>query len=218
MENLLIFIVVIGVILFLVCILFLKFLQFIDSRINYENKLINYYFLSNNGSFQVRVPYYFWQTSKKLAIEARFSEEITFENRVYEVLASFKNQDHLENKLDIFPSWFYRDYVIEVDLKREENLNYVVYGDAIIGDSNIVSRDNSTITINQDNRQIIYKEIYSFYRTNQFIDLQDKNIIDDFMDKLKGNNVNKWDIDRVVDILNKYIPFSTAIINLIRAL
>lgn len=189
-------------------------LEYIDSRVNYKNRNIQYFFHVDNGLY-IRVPYLCWQKNKKKFIEDLFSSEVNHEGKNYLITAILKNREHLQSEIDLLPPFFYRDYMATLELKRKNQVKIIKNTTKIIG-------NNNNVIIDQREVNNIAYEIDKLL--NYEIDDIDRQCVELFKYKLKEKSVTDADKNRILAVLNKlskYAPYASltsSIIGLIKSL
>lgn len=213
--NIILF-VSLGVLIVLI-IFSLFILSYIDKKTDYSKKEFRPYFISVNGSYEVRIPYYFWQINKLKEIEKRYSKEIIYENKIYTVEAIFKHQVHESN--NNISLYFCNDFVATVRPKQENHsINHY-------NETNIYNdiHDNKNVHIEQNQTyNNISSKIDLLLQLN--LDDVDKQCLELFKIKLSQKNIKVSDKNRVLtvlDKLSKYAPYASlvsSIITLIKSL
>lgn len=204
-------ILIIGVLAVVVFLFIFKFLQSRDMKIDYSNKKIKYFVKDVNGIDYLIVPYYFWQNGRLIEIKKRFSKTIVYNNEIYNVDIAYSNQNHEKTDYDLFPSWIYRDFRAKISKSQIENTNY---GNV---NNTFVSGNGNLIEIHQQNNNKISSEIERIISNENFDDT-DKMFLELFKYKLNDKSVKKEDANKAINILTKALPFTTAIINLIKSI
>lgn len=204
-------VMVIIVIMFLF-FLFFDFLRRKDMKIDYTNKIIRYYIENNNGVDYIIIPYLFWQEGKLNAIKTMFSDRFEYEGRFFRVEFLYHNQAHISRVDDIFPKGFYRDCKsviknIELTSSNYGNIN-----------NTYINGDNNQVSIQQSQYFDIETEIQKFIKSENNLSDFDKETLQSFLYQLSKGSPEKNTTKKVVDILNKFLPLTTAIINMIKAL
>lgn len=189
-----------------IAFLFIVFLSFIDSRIDYRNKHIYYNIYNDNGTTFIRVPYLIWQQNKRKAIEEIFSEFVEYEGRLYNVIIAFKNQAHISEKDNGIISLIYRDYYAEIELFKNKEPNIVI--------NTQIDGNNNTVNIVQNITNNISDSIDSLLNDKQ-IAFEDKKDLELFKYKLKANETSSNDAYKIIDKLTKYTPHITLVNTLI---
>lgn len=195
-----------------IAFLFIVFLSFIDSRIDYRNKHIYYNIYNDNGTTFIRVPYLIWQQNKRKTIEEIFSEFVEYEGRLYNVIIAFKNQAHISEKDNGIISLIYRDYYAEIELFKSKEPNIVI--------NTQIEGNNNTVNIVQNITNNISDSIDSLLNDKQ-IAFEDKKDLELFKYKLKANETSSNDANKIIDKLTKYTPHITlanTLITLIKTL
>ena len=195
-----------------IAFLFIVFLSFIDSRIDYRNKRIYYNIYNDNGTTFIRVPYLIWQQNKRKAIEEIFSEHVEYEGRLYNVIIAFKNQAHISEKDNGIISLIYRDYYAEIELFKSKEPNIVI--------NTQIDGNNNTVNIVQNITNNISDSIDGLLNDKQ-IAFEDKKDLELFKYKLKANETSSNDASKIIDKLTKYTPHITlanTLITLIKTL
>lgn len=211
MYNYLFIIVSTAVIFVVLFLLIVKFFQSRDMKIDYSNKKIKYFVRDINGIDYLVVPYCFWQKGKLSEIKKRFSKAIVLDNGNYNVDITYSNQEHEKTAYDLFPSWIYRDFRAKISKSQIANTNY--------GNINntFVSGNDNLIEIHQENNNKISTEIERIISNENFDDA-DKMFLELFKYKLNDKSAKKEDANKAIDILTKALPFTTAVINLIKSI
>ena len=204
-------VMVIIVIMFLF-FFFFDFLRRKDMKIDYTNKIIRYYIENNNGVDYIIIPYLFWQEGKLNAIKTMFSDRFEYEGRFFRVEFLYHNQAHIPRVDDIFPKGFYRDCKsviknIELTSSNYGNIN-----------NTYINGDNNQVSIQQSQYFDIETEIQKFIKSENNLSDFDKETLQSFLYQLSKGSPEKNTTKKVVDILNKFLPLTTAIINMIKAL
>lgn len=211
MDNYLLIIVLMAVVFIALFLLIVKFLQSEDLKIDYSNKEIRRSIKDVNGVDYVVVPYFFWQKGKLNEIKRRFSKSIAIDDKIYNVDITYPNQEHEKTPSDLFPSWIYRDFRAKISKPQIANTNY--------GNINntFVSGNENLIEIHQENNNKISSEIEKIISNENFDDA-DKIFLELFKYKLNDKSAKKEDANKAIDILTKALPFTTAVINLIKSI
>lgn len=211
MDNYLLIFVLIVAVFIALFLLIVKFLQSGDLKIDYSNKEIRRSIKDVNGVDYVVVPYFFWQKGKLNEIKNRFSKSITIDDKIYNVDITYPNQEHEKTPSDLFPSWIYRDFKAKISKPQIANTNY--------GNINntFVSGNENLIEIHQENNNKISSEIERIISSENFDDA-DKMFLELFKYKLNDKTAKKEDANKAIDILTKALPFTTAVINLIKSI
>lgn len=204
-------ILIIGVLVIVVFLFIFKFLQSRDMKIDYSNKKIKCFVKDLNGTDYLIVPYYFWQNGRLIEIKKRFSKTIVYNNEIYNVDIAYSNQNHEKTDCDLFPSWIYRDFRAKISKSQIENTNY---GNV---NNTFVSGNGNLIEIHQQNNNKISSEIERIISNENFDDT-DKMFLELFKYKLNDKSVKKEDANKAINILTKALPFTTAIIDLIKSI
>lgn len=186
-----------------------------DLNIDYSNKRIRYYVRNQNGADYLIVPYLFWQTGKLKGIKRKFSDYIDIDNKRYKIGIQYDNQDHIKNINDLLPQRLYRDVIATLTLYEDSK--------PIVENNNInntfINGNNNQIIINQNNITDITTAIKNFINEHTHdISKLDKKSLELFLYKIKENTASKEDAKEIIDILIKFIPFTTAIISLIKSI
>ena len=202
---------VIIVIMFLI-FLFFDFLRRKDKKIDYTNKRIRYYIENNNGVDYIIIPYLFWQEGKLNTIKTMFSDRFEYKGRFFRVEFLYHNQEHIPQIDDIFPKGFYRDCKsviknIELTSSNYGNIN-----------NTYINGDNNQVSIQQSQYFDIETEIQKFIKSENNLSDFDKETLQSFLYQLSKGSPEENTAKKVVDILNKFLPLTTAIINMIKAL
>lgn len=201
------------VILFVFVIIIL--LGYADSKIDYSTKDIVFYFYNDNG-FYIRVPCLFWQANKYKQIKKRFSDVVEYGGKEYTVTAILNSQPHLSQPSELLPSFFYSDFIANIEFKRNENSRSITNTTQIIG-------NNNTVIIEQNEINTITNNIDKLLQDPNLDDI-DKQCLELFKYKLKQNSVSSTDTKRVLSVLDKlskYAPYASlasSVINLIKSL
>ena len=204
-------VIVIIVIMFLI-FLFFDFLRRKDKKIDYTNKRIRYYIENNNGVDYIIIPYLFWQEGKLNTIKTMFSDRFEYKGRFFRVEFLYHNQEHIPQIDDIFPKGFYRDCKsviknIELTSSNYGNIN-----------NTYINGDNNQVSIQQSQYFDIETEIQKFIKSENNLYDFDKETLQSFLYQLSKGSPEENTAKKVVDILNKFLPLTTAIINMIKAL
>ena len=204
-------VMVIIVIMFLI-FLFFDFLRRKDKKIDYTNKSIRYYIENNNGVDYIIIPYLFWQEGKLNTIKTMFSDRFEYKGRFFRVEFLYHNQEHIPQIDDIFPKGFYRDCKsviknIELTSSNYGNIN-----------NTYINGDNNQVSIQQSQYFDIETEIQKFIKSENNLSDFDKETLQSFLYQLSKGSPEENTAKKVVDILNKFLPLTTAIINMIKAL
>lgn len=204
-------VMVIIVIMFLI-FLFFDFLRRKDKKIDYTNKRIRYYIENNNGVDYIIIPYLFWQEGKLNTIKTMFSDRFEYKGRFFRVEFLYHNQEHIPQIDDIFPKGFYRDCKsviknIELTSSNYGNIN-----------NTYINGDNNQVSIQQSQYFDIETEIQKFIKSENNLSDFDKETLQSFLYQLSKGSPEENTTKKVVDILNKFLPLTTAIINMIKAL
>ena len=123
----------------------------------------------------------------------------------------YSNQNHEKTDCDLFPSWIYRDFRAKISKSQIENTNY---GNV---NNTFVSGNGNLIEIHQQNNNKISSEIERIISNENFDDT-DKMFLELFKYKLNDKSVKKEDANKAINILTKALPFTTAIIDLIKSI
>lgn len=205
-------ILIIGLLITGLLLLLIKFLRAQDMKIDYSNKEIKYYIQNINGTDYIFIPYLFWQDGKLKAIKTLFSDCFEFEGQYYKIELLYPNQEHIQRSRDLFPKRFYRDcksVIKHIELKSSN------YGNI---NNTYINGDNNRISIQQNQYLSIETEIHKFIKNENNLPDIDKETLQSFLYQLSKGSPEESTAKKVVDILNKFLPFTTAIINMIKAL
>lgn len=203
---------IIGLLIVGLLLLLIKFLRALDMKIDYSNKKIDYYIQNINGIDYLLIPYFFWQEGKLNKIKALFSDHFEFEGQCYKIELLYTGQIHLPQHKDLFPQRFYRDCksVIKRIEPREINCRNI--------NNTYISGDNNQISIQQDQYLSIEIEIQKFIQNENYLSDFEKETLQSFLYQISKGSPKESTTKKVVDILSKFLPFTTAIINMIKAL
>lgn len=188
------------------------FLRKNDKKIDYTNKKIRYYIQNINGVDYIIIPYLFWQEGKLNTIKTMFSDRFEYKGRFFRVEFLYHNQEHIPQIDDIFPKGFYRDCKsviknIELTSSNYGNIN-----------NTYINGDNNQVSIQQSQYFDIETEIQKFIKSENNLSDFDKETLQSFLYQLSKDSPEENTAKKVVDILNKFLPLTTAIINMIKAL
>ena len=207
------------IIIFVLLVVLIRSLRRINMSKDYSNKTISYYVINQNGIDYVRIPYLFWQTGKLQEIRRRFSEYIEIDNTMYKIGIQYDNQEHIKKVNDIFPQFFYKDFVAKISLYDSDK--------AVVNKNNISTNINNTF-INGNNNQVnIYQnqitEITNtisslIYEHSNEMTETDKQTLELFLYRIRDNTAKKDDAKKVIDILTGFLPLTAAIIELIKSI
>jgi hypothetical protein len=195
-----------------IAFLFIVFLGFIDSRIDYRSRRIYYNIFNENDTTFIRVPYLIWQQNKRKAIEEIFSESVEYEGRLYNVIIAFKNQAHVSEKDNGIINLFYRDYYARIELFKKSEPKIVI--------KTQIDGNNNTVNIVQNITNNISNSIESLLNDAQ-IAYDDKQALELFKYKLRANETSSDDANKIIDRLAKYTPhiaLANTVITLIKTL
>ncbi len=206
-----VFFIVVIVIIFLIY-LFFTFLREKDRKIDYTNKKIKYYIQNIDGTDYIFIPYFFWQEGKLNAIKTMFSDSFEYEGQLFRVEFLYSDQDHLARINDILPKVFYRDCKSVIKHIESKSSNYGNINNTYI------SGDNNQVSIQQNQYFNIETEIQKFIKNENNLSDFDKEVLQSFLYQLSKGSPEENTAKKVVDILNKFLPLTTAIINMIKAL
>jgi len=205
-------ILIIGLLITGLLSLLIKFLRAQDIKIDYSNKQIKYYIQNINGINYILIPYFFWQAGKLNAIKALFSDRFEFEGQCYKIELLYTGQNHLPQCGDLFPQWFYRDCKSVIKCIESKSVNYGNINNTYI------NGDNNKISIQQDQYLSIETQIQKFIQNENHLSDLDKEILQSFLYQLSKGAPKESTAKKAVDILSKFLPFTTAIINMIKSL
>ena len=205
-------ILIIGALIICSILLLFKFLRTQDMKIDYSNKQIKYYIQNNNGVDYILIPYFFWQDGKLNAIKASFSDYLEIEGQSYKIELLYTNQNHSLQKSDWLPQWFYRDCKSTIKRMESKSINYGNINNTYI------NGDNNQISIQQDQYLSIETEIEKFIQNEICLSDLDKDTLQSFLYQLSKGSPTESTTNKVIGVLNKFLPLTTAIINMIKAL
>ena len=205
-------ILIIGLLIAVLLLLLIKFLRAQDMKIDYSNKSIKYYIKNINGINYILIPYFFWQNGKLKAIKSLFSDRFEFEGQCYKIELLYTGQSHLQQCSDLFPQWFYRDCKSVIKRIESKSINYGNINNTYI------NGDNNNISIQQDQYLSIEKQIQKFIQNENHISDLDRETLQSFLYQLSKGSPEVSTAKKAIDILSKFLPFTTAIINMIKSL
>lgn len=207
----LIVLIVGGLILFLIFVL-IKYLRNKDLEIDYSTKEIQYYIQNINGNDYLIVPYLFWQDGKLNAIKKMFSDHFEYDGKDYKVELLYTGQKHLKQKYDIFPQSFYQDCLSVIRCNEPISVNYGNVSNMYI------HGNNNHVSIQQNQYTNIKNEIQNFIINQNNLSETDKTTLEAFLYQLSEGLPKKSNTQKVIEVLNKFLPLTTAIIDMIKAL
>ncbi len=205
-------ILIIGALIICLFQLLVEFFRAQDMKIDYSNKHIKYYIQNSNGVDYILIPYFFWQDGKLSAIKSLFSDQLEFEGQTYKIELLYTDQPHLPQNSDLFSHKLYRDCKSVIKRIESKSINY--------GNINntYVNGNNNQISIWQDQYLSVEIEIQKFIQNEQSLSDFDKEILQSFLYQLSKGSPAESTTNKVIDILKKFLPLTTAIINMIKAL
>lgn len=200
-----------GLILLLLHIL-ITFLRKRDLKIDYSNKQIRFYIQNINGIDYLLIPYLFWQNGKLNVIKNLFSDYFEYNGIYYKIELLYVNQSHLQQVDDLFPHNFYRDCKSVIKRIDSQSTNYGNINNTYI------NGNNNQLSIYQSQYFDIETEIEKFIQNENHLSDFDKNTLESFLYQLSKGSPQKSNAQKAIDVLSKFLPFTTAIINMIKAL
>lgn len=200
-----------GLILLLLYIL-ITFLRKRDLKIDYSNKQIQFYIQNINGIDYLLIPYLFWQNGKLNAIKNLFSDRFEYNGICYKIELLYVNQSHLQQVDDLFPHTLYRD--CKSVIKRIDS-QLTTYGNI---NNTYINGNNNQLSIQQNQYLNIETEIEKFIQNENRLSDFDKDTLEAFLYQLSKGSPQKSNAQKTIDILSKFLPFTIAIINMIKAL
>lgn len=210
MYKSLIILTAVMIILALLIFLTITFLQSVDKKIDYSNKEIKYFIKESSGVTYLVIPYYFWQIGKFNELKRRYTTNFVHDNKNYNIDIIYPCNDHNRQSTDLFFSGLYRDFVAKLSTPCLVSANYGnINNMTISGNSNSISINQTNNDISSEIKRVI---------NNEHFNADDKIFLELFLYKLNDNSVKKHDASKAIDILTKALPFTTAVINMIRTL
>lgn len=200
-----------GLILLLFYIL-ITFLRKKDLKIDYSNRKIRFYIQNINGIDYLLIPYLFWQNGKLNVIQDLFSDHFEYNGNCYKIELLYTNQSHLQQVDDLLPQKFYRDCKSVIKRIDSEPTNYGNINNTYI------SGNNNQLCIQQSQYLDIETEIEKFIQNENLLSDFDRDTLESFLYQLSKGSPQKSSAQKAIDILSKFLPFTTAIINMIKAL
>ena len=201
-----------GLIFLLLYILIITFLRKRDLKIDYSNKQIRFYIQNINGIDYLIIPYLFWQNGKLNAIRDLFSDHFEYNGICDKSELLYINQSHLQQVGDLFPHNFYRD--CKSVIKRIDS-QLTNYGNI---NNTYINGNNNQLSIQQSQYLDIETEIEKFIQNENLLSDFDKDTLESFLYQLSKGSPQKSNAQKAIDVLSKFLPFTTAIINMIKAL
>ena len=202
-----------GLIFLLLYILIITFLRKRDLKIDYSNKQIRFFIQNINGIDYLIIPYLFWQNGKLNAIRDLFSDHFEYNGICYKIELLYTNQSHLQQVGDLLPHNFYRDCKSVIKRIDSQSTNYGNINNTYI------NGNNNQLSIQQSQYLDIGTEIEKFIQKNEnLLSASDKDTLESFLYQLSKGSPQKSNAQKAIDVLSKFLPFSTAIINMIKAL
>lgn len=213
------YILLFAIALIALLVIVILLLKKINMSKDYSKKRIRYYIRNQDGVDYLIVPYLFWQMGKLKEIKNRFSEYIEIDNTTYKIGIQYDNQEHIKKVNDIFPQFFYKDFVAKISLYDRDK--------AVVNKNNISTNINNTF-INGNNNQVnIYQnqitEITNtisslIYEHSNEMTETDKQTLELFLYRIRDNTAKKDDAKKVIDVLTGFLPLTAAIIELIKSI
>lgn len=213
------YILLFAIALIALLVIVILLLKKINMSKDYSKKRIRYYIRNQDGVDYLIVPYLFWQMGKLKEIKNRFSEYIEIDNTTYKIGIQYDNQKHIKKVNDIFPQFFYKDFVAKISLYDRDK--------AVVNKNNISTNINNTF-INGNNNQVnIYQnqitEITNtisrlIYEHSNEMTETDKQTLELFLYRIRDNTAKKDDAKKVIDVLTGFLPLTAAIIELIKSI
>lgn len=213
------YILLFAIALIALLVIVILLLKKINMSKDYSKKRIRYYIRNQDGVDYLIVPYLFWQMGKLKEIKNRFSEYIEIDNTKYKIGIQYDNQEHIKKVNDIFPQFFYKDFVAKISLYDRDK--------AVVNKNNISTNINNTF-INGNNNQVnIYQnqitEITNtisslIYEHSNEMTETDKQTLELFLYRIRDNTAKKDDAKKVIDVLTGFLPLTAAIIELIKSI
>lgn len=200
-----------GLILLLLYIL-ITFLRKRDLKIDYSNKQIRFYIQNINGIDYLLIPYLFWQNGKLNVIKNLFSDYFEYNGIHYKIELLYINQSHMQQVDDLFPHSFYRDCKSVIKRIDSQSTNYGNINNTYI------NGNNNQFSIQQSQYLDIETEIERFIQNENLLSDFDKNTLESFLYQLSKGSPQKSNAQKAIEVLSKFLPFTTAIINMIKAL
>lgn len=205
-------ILIIGVAIICLIQLLIKCLRALDMKVDYSNKKIKYYIRNIDGVDYLLVPYFFWQSGKLNAIKALFSDYFEFEGQCYTIEFLHTNQSHSSQCGDLFPRKLYRDCKSVIKRIETKSINYGNINNTYI------NGNNNQISIQQAQYSSIETEIQKFIQNENGLSEFEKDTLQSFLYQLSKDSPKESTTKNVIDILSKFLPLTTAIINMIKTL
>lgn len=213
------YILLFAIALIALLVIVILLLKKINMSKDYSKKRIRYYIRNQDEVDYLIVPYLFWQMGKLKEIKNRFSEYIEIDNTKYKIGIQYDNQEHIKKVNDIFPQFFYKDFVAKISLYDRDK--------AVVNKNNISTNINNTF-INGNNNQVnIYQnqitEITNtisslIYEHSNEMTETDKQTLELFLYRIRDNTAKKDDAKKVIDVLTGFLPLTAAIIELIKSI
>lgn len=200
-----------GLILLLLYIL-ITFLRRKDLKIDYSSKKIRFYIQNINGIDYLLVPYLFWQNGKLNVIKDLFSDRFEYNGNCYKIELLYTNQSHFQQVDDLFPRYFYRDCKSVIKRIYSQPTNYGNINNTYINGS------NNQLCIHQSQYLDLEMEIEKFIQNEKLLSDFDKDTLESFLYQLSKGSLKKGNAQKAIDVFSKFLPFTTAIINMIKAL
>ena len=154
----------------------------------------------------------FWQNGKLNAIRDLFSDHFEYNGICYKIELLYINQSHLQQVGDLFPHNFYRD--CKSVIKRIDS-QLTNYGNI---NNTYINGNNNQLSIQQSQYLDIETEIEKFIQNENLLSDFDKDTLESFLYQLSKGSPQKSNAQKAIDVLSKFLPFTTAIINMIKAL
>ena len=211
-KLLLLIILLAGGLILLLLYILITFLREKDLKIDYSNKQIRYYIQNINGIDYLLIPYLFWQNGKLNVIKKLFSDHFEYNGNCYKIELLYTNQSHLQQVDDLFPQNFYRDCKSVIKRIDSQPTNYGNINNTYI------NGNNNQLCIQQSQYLDIETEIEKFIQNENLLSDFDKDTLESFLYQLSKGSPQKNNAQKAIDVLSKFLPFTTAIINMIKAL
>lgn len=192
-----------------ICTIARMVLGIIDSKTDYTDSFI-FGEIRSTDKIRYIVPYYSWQRNKLNTIIERYKDYVEYNGKKYKVVIWHKDQPH-PSFLTNNSSFFERDFIAELAPIDDSH-------PAVNSISLDVSGNGNILNINQNSCNSIEYEIEKLIGPASALTDPERDALLLFKYKMTDNTASKTDANKVVDILTQYLPFTTALIELINSL
>lgn len=186
----------------------------IDKKRTY--KFFRYKFSHIDGmTYRVLFRYCPWQYKKRAQIEERYRYKFVYEDKLYKVIAPYKNKDE-----SFFKGRIFKTYSIDVvpyeDVAMQQ---HIVNNVSTVVNGHNYGQVHSTII--SENMVEVKRELLNeldILLQNENITLGEIEQISQFRESIADGSAKKRDASKFIEYMKTYVPFATAIINLVSAL